>query len=243
MSLSASFKFVALPAVVLAGAALGYKRPEVECIAVESLAPVRAGAPVTIRFMLRNKTARSVKLRPRSTECGTRLEGVPTVLNPRESREIRLVGKTDGQNGPHRFTAGISTDANLRLVSVTADADIYADWVVRRVALGRLPAQIAVEKRIRIDNVPSCNLVRVGDPAQRGWSARVGETGERFIEVDLASTPQLKPDQFERRISCDFSLYFADADVRRVQVLATGVIAADAPRSRPNLSRTAGRGP
>lgn len=171
MTSSASFKCVALLAVVFAGGLLGYKKAEVVCTPVDSPASVRAGGPATIRFLLMNKTGRMVKLRPRSTQCGARLEGVPALLNPGECCEIRLVVKTAGQNGQHRFTAAISTDANPRLVAVAADFEINADWVVRPVALGKLAEGTRAVRRVRIDNVPARNLVRVGNPEQRGWSA------------------------------------------------------------------------
>lgn len=232
------FRLAAASAAILAGAMLGYNSPEVECVRIDSPSPFCAGSPATVRFLLRNKTKRPVELRPRSAQCGARLQGVPNVIHPFESREVQLVVNTAGRNGSHRFAAGISTDAHPRLIPVVAEVDIHADWVVRRVTLGTFPERGPVTKRIRIDNVPARNLARVGMPAQRGWSARLVVVGERFVDVDLSTASVPLEDRDSGRFACSFSLYFADADVRRVQVLAYGVVAADTPRSDLDHSTT-----
>ncbi|MGH7136779.1 MAG: hypothetical protein ACREHD_13635, partial [Pirellulales bacterium] len=68
---------------------------------------------------------------------------------------------TGGLNGPSRFAAAISTDATQRVIIVTADVNINADWLVKRVTLGTLPASVPTVRRIKLNNVPAERLARV----------------------------------------------------------------------------------
>lgn len=224
--------FLGLFAVAAAGAARGYKPRDVSCVLVDSPMCIRAGSAAAIHFQISNCTARTIKLRPRSFECDARLHGVPDELAPWESREIWLALNTTGKNGSHRFTAGISTDAEPRLVPVTADVKIHADWVVRHVVFGYVPVGVRVTRRVRIENVPATNLVRVGNPKQHGWSASLAAANDRSLEIELAVTlPRQAQGTADQRYGCDFSLFFAGDEVRRVQVLATGIVSANAGRS------------
>lgn len=223
-------------AVALAGATMGYNSGRVECVLVESPATVSAGANALARFQLTNATGRTVRLRPRSNPCWrTRLSAVPLELRPGERREIELVAITGGLNGVNRFVAAISTDATPSVITMAADVKVNADWVVRRVALGVLPAGVKILKRLKLNNIPAERLVRVGNSSDDNWSVRVVSAVGRSIEIEL--TRELPPTDsmgpaFEasRRAACDFSLYFSDADVRRLQVLVAASVAEEAVR-------------
>lgn len=226
------FTLVGALASAVAGAIIGFTTPEVECVLVDSPRIVHATSPGSVRFLLRNGTGRSVKLRARSYQCGVRLDGVPTELPPREAAEIRLVFGTAGLNGPHRFAAAISTDAIPRVLHLAADTDIYADWVVRRLKLGSIPSGAPVAKRIRIENVPAQRLVRIGKPTQHDWSTTVVSTSDRFVEIELAgNAPHVGESVSESLSLCDFDLFFSDADVRRVQVIATALVTPNSDHS------------
>lgn len=224
--LSVLFVLLGGVACAAAGAALGYGRDAVDCVLIDAPAAIRAGNPAAVRFSLTNNTNRTVQLRPRSCrQCGARLEGVPRELPPHDSREVRLVLNTSAFNGPQRFTAAISTDATPRVIVLTANVEIQADWVVRRLGLGSLPAGTPIAKRILIDNVPAENLVRVGSPTPPYWSARVISARDRSVEIELAATlPTWERSVVEPPCACDFSLFFSDGDVRRVQVIATAQV-------------------
>ncbi|HVC92520.1 MAG TPA: hypothetical protein VND64_02465 [Pirellulales bacterium] len=223
--------FVFFGALASAAIRFGGAR-EVQSFLLDAPTTIRAGSRATFRYLLRNETGRTVRLRPRTLICGVRLEGVPLELLPYESREISLSLTTNGLNGPYRAAAAISTDATPRILELKRDVTIHADWVVRRVEFGSVPGALQVSRRVRIGNVPARNLVSVGDLAAPGWSAHVTWAGDRYLEIDLTATlPPLDAGQSYRRELCDFSLYFADADVRRVQVLATAIVADDASRS------------
>ncbi len=212
--------------VATAGALMGYRRDRVQCVLVQSPATVTAGEHALVRFRLINRTGRTVQLRPRHVACWrTRLEGVLAQLRPHESREVAMVLNTRGLNGPQSFAAAISTNATPRVIMAKAEVIVNVDWLVKRFTLGTLPAV----KRIQIDNVPAAHLVRVGSPSNQNWSARVVSAVGRSIEIELAAVlpalDDLEPPS--RRSVCDFSVYFSEADVRRLQVIATASVAYD----------------
>jgi len=210
--------------------ALAFLRGEDLILSSSAPSPSRGSSDekIQIGYQLKNLSSRQIGLLGRKMSCScAHLARLPESIAPGETIQFDLIVEPRGLNGPLVVAAVISTDSS-KTPELRVNADLFVEAVeVRRAHFFGIwrAGTDQVVRTVKLENLPSNDLVDVGPSSVAGWKISVSKADGRSLELQLVGNlPEVPAGKKEVEFELLFDLLFRDSDVQRAKVRITAIL-------------------